>query len=57
MRLNAQGASREGMTDRPKKTGAGSERGAVPTAQSRLQAINYAKMQQVSRKFECLTEL
>jgi hypothetical protein len=57
MRLNAQGASREGMTDRPEKTGAESERGAVPTAQGRLRFINYAKMQQVSRKFVCLTEL
>jgi hypothetical protein len=45
------------MTGDPKKTGAESERGAVPTTQGRLQELNYAKMQQVSRKFACLTDL
>jgi hypothetical protein len=45
------------MTGNPKKTGAGSERGAMPTAQGRLRPVNYAKMQQVSRKFAVLTEL
>jgi hypothetical protein len=45
------------MTGYPKKMGAGSERGAVPTAQGHLHQLNYAKMQQVSRKFGRLTEL
>jgi hypothetical protein len=45
------------MTGDPKKAGAGSERGAMPTAQSRLRELNYAKMQQVSRKFADLTDL
>jgi hypothetical protein len=45
------------MTGFSKKMGAESERGAVPTAQSHLPEGNYAKMQQVSRKFRTLKEL
>jgi hypothetical protein len=45
------------MTGAPAKTGAESERGGSANSSSRLQGLNYAKMQQVSRKFGKLKEL
>jgi hypothetical protein len=57
MRFNSAGSFREGMTGAPAKTEAESERGGSAYSSSRLQEINYAKMQQVSRKFEYLKEL
>jgi len=45
------------MTGTPTKAGAESERGGSANSSSRLQSLNYAKMQQVSRKFGKLKEL
>ena len=45
MRCNSARSVREGMTGAPAKTGAESERGGSANSSSRLQGLNYAKMQ------------